>query len=174
MALSKAKKLEVVDEVAQLLSTSKMTVISAYQGTPVKALQALRRQAKDNGTAIKVVKNRLVKKALEGSETFKDIDTTLLSGMLLYAFNAEDEVAPAQVLQQFAKTQDTISFVGALTADGTFIAAEDVKALASLPTKDQLRAQLIGTIRATERLCQCISRQHSRRHERPQCPSRNY
>lgn len=148
MALTKAKKNEVVSEVADLLSSSRMTVVAAYQGTPVKAMQELRRKASDNGTSVKVVKNRLVIKAIQSNEDLKDADTSALNGMLLYAFNSEDEVAPAQAVATFAKTQPTLSFVGGITADGQFISADDVKALAALPSKDQLRAQLVGTIGA--------------------------
>lgn len=146
MALTRAKKEEVVNEIAELLGSSKLTVVATYQGTSVKAMQDLRRQARDSGTKLKVAKNRLVIQALKASDTFKDIDNSPLTGQLLYAFNSEDEVAPAQALANFAKTQPSLQFVGALSADGTFISAEDVKALASLPSKDQLRAQLVGTI----------------------------
>jgi large subunit ribosomal protein L10 len=146
MALTKDKKNEVVKEVSDLLSNSKMTVVAAYQGTPVKAMQQLRRDGRENGTQMKVVKNRLVIKALQGTDTFKDVDTSTLSGMLLYAFNSEDEVAPAQVLATFAKTQPTIQFVGAFSAEGKFLSAEEVTALATLPSKDQLIAQVIATL----------------------------
>jgi large subunit ribosomal protein L10 len=148
MALTREKKNQVVKEVTSLLDGSKMTVVAAYQGTTVKAMQTLRKQAKDNGTVIHVVKNRLVIKALEGSETLKDADTSALKGQLLYAFNSEDEVAPAQALANFAKVSPTIEFVGAFTEDGTFIGADDVKALAALPSKEQLRGMLVGTIAA--------------------------
>ncbi|MES2971435.1 MAG: 50S ribosomal protein L10 [Patescibacteria group bacterium] len=148
MALTKQKKDEVVAQTAGLLASSKLTVVAAYQGTPVKAMQALRRQARDNGTKVQVVKNRLVIKALQANELTKTTDTSALEGMLLYAFNTEDEVAPAQILATFAKTQPTIQFVGAITADGSFIGADDVKALASLPSKEQLRGMLVGTIAA--------------------------
>lgn len=146
MALTKDKKHEVVAEVATLLDASKMTVVTKYQGTTVKALQSLRRQARENGTQVKVVKNRLVKQAIAQTDHLKDIDTTALEGMLLYAFNSEDEVAPAQSIASFAKMNPTLEFVGAITADGTFISADDVKALASLPSKEQLRGMLVGTI----------------------------
>ena len=66
MALTKTKKNEVVDEISQLLADSRMTVVTAYQGTTVKALQQLRREARQNGTTLKVVKNRLIIKALQG------------------------------------------------------------------------------------------------------------
>jgi len=148
MALTKTKKNEVVNEVSDLLSSSKLTVAAKYSGTTVKALQALRREARDNGTVVKVIKNRLVIKALKGSDTFKDADSSQLTDMLLYAFNPIDEVAPAQILAAFAKQNPSIQFVGAYTKDGKFIDATDVKALADLPSKDQLRAMLAGTIAA--------------------------
>ncbi len=148
MALTKNKKNEVVKEVSELLSSSKMTVVAAYQGTPVKAMQELRRSGRDNGTQLKVVKNRLVIKALQANDTLKDIDTTGLNGMLLYAFNSEDEVAPAQTLATFAKKQPTIEFVGAFSAEGKFLTADEVKALATLPSKNELIAQVIATLNA--------------------------
>lgn len=146
MALTKDKKNEVVAEVSQLLANSKLTVIAAYQGTPVKAMQELRRLGRENGTTMKVVKNRLVKKAIETTDSIKSSDTSALEGMLLYAFNSEDEVAPAQVLANFAKKQPSIKFVGAISSEGKFLSAEEVTALSVLPSKNELIAQLIATL----------------------------
>jgi large subunit ribosomal protein L10 len=146
MALGKDKKHEVVKEVSQALQSSKMTVVAKYQGTTVKAIQQLRRDARNNGTKLRVVKNRLVIKALQGVDTLKDVDTSSLSGQLLYAFNSDDEVAPAQALATFAKQNPTIEFVGAITAQGKFIDADEVKALATLPSKEQLIAQVLATL----------------------------
>lgn len=146
MALTKVKKDEVVAEVSALLADSKMTVVAAYQGTPVKALQNLRKSGRESGTTLKVVKNRLVIKAIQSNDATKDTDTSALSGMLLYAFNSNDEVAPAQTLAQFAKTQPTIEFVGAISADGKFLTADEVKALATLPSKNDLIAQVMATL----------------------------
>lgn len=148
MALTKDQKNQVVSEVNDLLTSSKMTVVAKYQGTTVKAIQQLRRDARENGTSLRVIKNRLVIKALQQSETFKDIDVSTLNGQLLYAFNSEDEIAPAQVLAAFAKTNPSIKFVGAISAEGTFISAEDVQALATLPSKEQLIAQVIATLQS--------------------------
>lgn len=146
MALNKVQKDDVVAEVADLLKTSKMTVVAKYQGTTVKALQQLRRDAKANGTKVKVVKNRLVIKAIQANNSFKDSNVADLTGMLLYAFNAEDEVAPAQALHTFAKANPTIEFVGAFDASGAFMGADDVKALATLPSKNDLIAQVVATL----------------------------
>lgn len=146
MALTKSEKDDVVKEVSELLANSKMTVVAKYQGTTVKALQTLRKDAKASGTKVKVVKNRLVIQALKATSALKDVETTGLEGMLLYAFNSEDEVAPAQSLNTFAKANPTIEFVGAISAEGKFLSADDVKALAVLPSKDQLIAQVIATL----------------------------
>lgn len=149
VALSKDKKHEVVAEVESLLNSSKMTVIASYRGTTVKAMQQLRADASENGTELKVIKNSLFKKAMSTNETLGKLDTSeLLTGQLLYAFNAQDEVAPAQSLAEFAKTNPQVEFVAGLSADGNFLSADDVKYLASLPSKDELRAQLVGTIGA--------------------------
>jgi large subunit ribosomal protein L10 len=146
MALTKDQKNQVVSEVAEFLAGSKMTVVAAYPGTTVKAIQQLRRDAIENGTQIRVIKNRLVIKAVQQNDNLKDVDVSALNGQLLYAFNSEDEVAPAQALANFAKTNPSIVFVGAISAEGKFLNADDVKALATLPGKEQLIAQVVATL----------------------------
>lgn len=148
MALTKSQKNDIVSEVAELLGSSKMTVVANYQGTPVKSLQQLRRDASENGTKIKVVKNRLVIQALKQHDKLKDLDSSALEGMLLYAFNDEDEVSAAQVLKNFTKTNPNFQFIGGISESGEFISAEDVKALAGLPSKNQMLAGLIYTLNA--------------------------
>ena len=148
MALTKQHKQDIVSEVAELLSTSKMTVVVKYQGTTVKALQTLRREARANGTKVKIIKNRLVIQALKATDSLKNADTKPLEGMLLYAFNNEDEVAAAQSINNFAKQAPSLEFVGAFAANGEFIDAASVKALAVLPGKNQLLAGLIYTLQS--------------------------
>lgn len=146
MALSRDKKTEVVADVAKLLQDSKLTVFAKYQGTSVKSMQSLRRTARDNGTQILVVKNRLFLKALEGDNRFKDASKSMFVGQLLYAFNAQDEVSPAQSLADFAKDEPQLEFVGALMADGTLLDAQEVKTLAKLPSKQQLIAEVVAML----------------------------
>ena len=148
MALTKQKKDEIVAELGELLANSKMTVIAKYEGTTVKAMQELRRQAEENGTTVKVIKNRLVRKALESTESHKNADSSDLTGMLMYAFNADDEVAPAQVLHEMAKTEKQIEFIGAFDADGNRLSTEEVKALAQLPSREVMIATVINTLKA--------------------------
>ncbi len=148
MALSKNKKQSVVADVTELLSSSKLTVVAEYQSLTVAQMQELRRMSEENGTTVKVVKNRLFKKAMESNPALKEAEASFLKTQLVYGFNSEDEVAAPQVFANFAKKNDALKFVGGITADGTVLTADDVKSLASLPSKDVLRGQLVGTIAA--------------------------
>ncbi len=151
MALTKDKKEQVISDVADLLKDSKLTVVAKYEGTGVKAMQQLRREARQNGTTVKVVKNRLVVQALKATDNLKDTDTSSLEGMLLYAFNDQDEVAPAQSLHNFAKQNPTLQFVGGITPEGTFISIDEVKTLATLPGKTVMIAGIVNTLQAPVR-----------------------
>lgn len=148
MALTQAKKSQVIEEVTKLIGSSKLTVAARYQGTTVKAIQQLRKSAKADGTVVKVIKNRLVIKALKKNDAFSNVPTDVLNNMLIYAFNTEDEIAPAKALADFAKINTSVEFVGAYSNDGKFLDAAEVKQLASLPNKEQLRGMLVRTIAA--------------------------
>lgn len=148
MPITKDQKQQQVAELTDLLSSSKLTVFASYDGTGVKQMQALRKNAKETETAIKVVKNRLVKVALSSNDKLKDTDTSMLHGQLLYAFNPEDEVSPAQTLHAFGKENPTLKILGAIDSEGNILSEEEANHLATLPTKDQLRGQLVGVIAA--------------------------
>ncbi len=148
MAISRDKKQALVNEFATALAESKMTVAAAYGGLSVADLQELRRTAREAGVTIKVIKNRLVRVALASIDSHKDADTSLLEGQLLYAMSAEDEVAPAQVLAVFAKTHETVQLIAGYDSTGKALDTAAVKALADLPTKDQLRGMVVSTIAA--------------------------
>tara|TARA_B100000686_G_scaffold222511_1_gene229697 strand:- start:547 stop:1176 length:630 start_codon:yes stop_codon:yes gene_type:complete len=146
MAISRDKKNELVAELTQLLTDAKTTVFAAYQGLSVADLQALRANAREAGVTIKVVKNRLVRVALDGIDTYKDIDTSSLNGQLLYALSSEDEVIPAKVLSDFAKDNEALVIAGGLSAESGLMSAADVTALASLPSKSQLIAEVVAQL----------------------------
>ena len=151
MALTKDKKQQVIEEITDLLNSSKMTVVAKYKGTSVKQMQELRKTAIKGSTVVKVVKNRLVIQAIKANSTYKDADTSNLIDQLIYAFNANDEVAPAQSLADFAKKNPTIQFVGGYTADGKFMSSEGVTALSKLPGKPQMIAGIINTLNSPVR-----------------------
>lgn len=146
MAISRDTKNAQVNELSEILSTAKMVAFAHYDGLTVAELQKLRRAAREQGSVIKVVKNRLVRVALSQNETLKGADTSALTGQLLYAVSAEDEVAPAQVLAAFAKTNPALKIAGAISAEGNLLSVDEVKALATLPGKNELIAQVIATL----------------------------
>jgi large subunit ribosomal protein L10 len=151
MALSRDKKNEIMAELEQLFASSKMTVVAQYKGLTVKNIQQLRAEARENGTTIKVVKNRLVRKAMQNSTTLKDVDASALRDMLMYVFNPNDETAGAQVLAKFAKKNPEVQFVGGITADGTFMNAAEIKTFASLPSKNELVAGIVSILQSPTR-----------------------
>jgi large subunit ribosomal protein L10 len=146
MAITRDKKNTLVAELSESLQASKMTVFAQYQGLSVADVQELRRAAREASVTIRVVKNRLVRVALGSIDTYKSTDTTPLVGQLLYAISTEDEVAPAQVLDAFAKTHPALQFAGAFSGEGALLSADDVKALAGLPSKSQLIGQVVAQL----------------------------
>ena len=146
MAITRDKKNTLVAELSDALSTAKMTVFAQYQGINVADIQELRRAAREAGVTITIVKNRLVRVALKSIDTYKDTDSSGLTGQLLYAISNVDEVAPAQVLNTFAKTHPELVFAGAFSGDGTLLSADEVKALAGLPSKNQLIAEVVAQL----------------------------
>jgi large subunit ribosomal protein L10 len=146
MAISRDKKQALVSELAELLKGAKMTVTASYTGLGVADMQQLRRSARESGVVIKVVKNRLVRVAMSESKAFASTDTSALEGQLLYAFSSEDEVAPAQVLANFAKTHPELQLVAGFDASGAVLDNAAVKALAELPSKEQLIAEVVSQL----------------------------
>ena len=146
MAITRDKKNTLVAELSEALTASKMAVFAYYQGLNVADVQELRRAAREAGVTITIVKNRLVRVALESIETYKGVDTSALTGQLLYAISDTDEVAPAQVLNTFAKTHPQLAFAGAFSGEGKLLSADEVKSLAGLPSKNQLIAEVVAQL----------------------------
>jgi large subunit ribosomal protein L10 len=146
MAITRDKKNTLVAEMSEVLQSSKLTVFAQYQGLTVADVQELRRAARASGVTIIVIKNRLVRVAMSQIDTYKDTDVSSLQGMLLYATSTEDEVAPASVLHTFAKTHPALEFAGAFSAEGALLNADEVKALASLPSKNELIGQVVAQL----------------------------
>ena len=146
MAISKDKKQALVRELTELFANAKGTAVAKYQGISVAELQDLRKSARAAGVTIKVVKNRLVRVAMSDSKTYKDTDSSALLGQLLYAFSNEDEVASAKVLDEFAKTHPTLELVAGFSGEGLAQSDADIKALAGLPSKHQLIAEVVAQL----------------------------
>ncbi len=148
MAISRDKKQALVAEISQLLSEAKAVATAEYAGITVSKMQQLRKLARENDVTLKVVKNRLAKVAIAQDDRFKDADLSGFKGQLIYAFSSTDEVAPAQILAKFAKENQQMNLVAGLAEDGSVQSTEMVNALSQLPTKDQLRGQLLSVFNA--------------------------
>lgn len=148
MAISRDKKETLVAELADLFADAKGAVGATYDGLSVADMQALRAKAREQNVTIKVVKNRLVRVALSQNDKFKAADTSLLGGQLVYAFSSDDEIAPAQILAKFAKDHPSMQLVAGFDGEGQSLDTATVKALADLPTKEQLQGQLVGVLAA--------------------------
>ena len=103
MAISRDKKQTLVAELTELFTTAKGTAFAQYIGLTVADLQELRKAARESGVVIKVVKNRLVRVALSDIATYKDTDTSNLTGQLVYAISADDEVLLQSVSRKTIK-----------------------------------------------------------------------
>ncbi len=146
MAISRSKKETLVAELNEILDNAKTVAYAEYAGISVKDLQDLRRAARENNVQIKVVKNRLMRVAMQQHDAFKDIDTANMKGQVLYAISAEDEVMPAKVLANFAKNHEEMQLAGAFDNNGQSMDAAAVTALSKLPTKNELIAQTVAQL----------------------------
>ena len=146
MAISKDKKQQLVADLNEILSDAKMTVFFLFLCLTVAEMQELRKMARESGVQIKVVKNRLVRVAMDAIAVYKDTDTSALEGQLLYAISSEDEVAPAQVLAKFAKEHEALELKGAFAGDGKTLSEQEVQDLSKLPSKEQLIGQVVDML----------------------------
>lgn len=146
MAISKAKKDTLVADLTALLADAKLTAYARYQGLTVADLQDLRKGAREAGVKIKVVKNRLVKVAMNEIAIYQDTDTTGLVGQLIYAISDTDEVAPAKILAEFAKTHPALELVGGFSGEGKSMDQAEITTLAKMPSKNELIAQVVAQL----------------------------
>ena len=142
MGLNRQDKAAVIAEVSEIVSKSSTLVIAEYRGLSVEAVTKLRAQARKEGVTLRVVKNTLVRRAVEGTEFAGLADQFV--GPLVYAFSA-DPVAAAKVLVNFAKDNDKLVVKGGAMANQV-MDLEAVKTLASMPSREELLAKLMATM----------------------------
>ena len=148
MAITREAKEQAVATLSDEFSRLKLAVLTDYRGLTVTEIQELRNSLREQGITYRVSKNTLVKLAAGNADNLKDADLSVFKGPMAIAIGFDDEVAPARAVFQFAKEHKALEIVGGIMEDGTTLTAAEVKALAQLPTKDQLRGQLVGTIAA--------------------------
>ena len=148
MAISRVAKEQAVDILSKELGRIKLAVMTDYRGLTVREVEELRSVLRDEGISYRVTKNTLLRLASKNTPALADIDPSTFIGPTALAMGFDDEVAPARVIFQFAKTHQALEIVGGITGDGQVLTAAQVKALATLPTREQLLGQVVGTIAA--------------------------
>ena len=142
--MDRAEKSELVTSLNQVFSDAGVVVVAHYAGLNVAAMTDLRAKMRDAGASVKVAKNRLAKLALKGTEAETLAD--LFTGPTVIAYSA-DPVAAPKVAAEFAKANDKLVILGG-SMGSTSLDPDGVKALASLPSLDELRGTLVGLISA--------------------------
>jgi len=142
--VDRAAKRELVGTLNDVFKTSGVVVVAHYAGLTVADMQKLRSQMKQAGASVKVAKNRLAKIALEGTDAATI--SGLLKGPTLLAYSTDPVSAP-KVAVEFAKANDKLVILGGAMG-ATSLNANGVKALATLPSLDELRGTLIGLLQA--------------------------
>jgi large subunit ribosomal protein L10 len=142
--VDRAAKKELVTALNGAIKTSNVVVVAHYAGLTVAQMQNLRRQARQAGAAVRVAKNRLAKIALEGTDAA--IVAPLLKGPTVITYSSDPVVAP-KVANDFAKANEKFVILGGAMGK-TALNPDGVKALASLPSLDELRGKIVGLIQA--------------------------
>jgi large subunit ribosomal protein L10 len=142
--VDRAAKKQLVATLNGVFRDTRVVVVAHYSGLNVAQMQSLRRQMKQAGATVRVAKNRLAKIALEGTEPA--VIVPLLKGPTLLAYSGDPVVAP-KVAADFAKTNDKFVILGGAMGN-IALDANGVKALAALPSLDELRAKIVGLIQA--------------------------
>ena len=142
--MDRAEKQQLVTTLTEVFKTTSVVVVAHYSGLTVAQMSKLRRQMKQNGATVKVAKNRLAKIALEGSDVAHV--APLLKGPTIIAYSS-DPVAAPKIAVEFAKANEKFVILGGAMGK-TALDADGVKALATMPSLDELRGKLLGLIQA--------------------------
>jgi len=144
LSLNRNEKAAVVADVSAQAARSQSLALAEYRGLTVEHLNVLRRQARDKGVYLHVLKNSLARRAVAGTPF--EVAQGAMVGPLIYGFS-EDAVAAAKVISDFAKGNDKLIVKGGAYA-GKALSADGIKALAAIPTKEVLLAQLLGLMQS--------------------------
>ena len=144
MGLSLEQKQAMVSEVAAKLKGAQVVLVAEYRGLDVERVTQLRSRARKSGLYLRVLKNTLARKAVQGTPFEKLSDKMV--GPLMYGI-AQDPVAGAKVVAEFAKEHEQFVIKGGAMPNAV-MSVQDIKALATLPSREELLAKLLGTMQA--------------------------
>ena len=140
--INKTKKKAYIQEMKEFFKTTNSVLVTHYQGLTVKQIDELRNEMRKNGILFKITKNRITKLALEGSK-FKKLEN-LFSGPTAIALS-KDAITSAKILTKFAKSNSNLKIIGGIMEDEQLSVA-DVEKIATLPTLDEARANIVGIL----------------------------
>lgn len=143
--LTLERKKAIVSEVAEVAAKAPTAIAAEYTGLNVAEMTQLRKSAREAGIYLRVVRNTLARRALEGTRF--DCMREELVGPLLLAFSNEEPGSAAKVIRSFSKGNDKL-VVKLIAVDGKLRPASDIEQLASLPSLDEARAMLLGLLQA--------------------------
>ncbi|PIS42600.1 MAG: 50S ribosomal protein L10 [Candidatus Kerfeldbacteria bacterium CG08_land_8_20_14_0_20_40_16] len=146
MPKSKQQKEEILNQLTDRLNKMKSAVFVDYSGLNVKSVEQLRSSLREEDVSYQVAKKTLIKLALEKAG-LKEIDIMSLPGQIAVAASEQDEVMPARLLKKFQKDNEALAILGGIL-EKKFVAEAKILELADLPTRDELIARVIGSIRA--------------------------
>ncbi|MDP4169281.1 MAG: 50S ribosomal protein L10 [Bacillota bacterium] len=138
-------KKQIVDEIAEKFKASKSTVVVDYRGLTVGQVTELRKQLREAGIDFKVYKNSMSRRAADAAE-LSGLNGAL-TGPNAIAFSNEDVVAPAKILNDFAKKNEALE-IKAGVVEGNIVSVEEIKALADLPSREGLLSMLLSVLQA--------------------------
>lgn len=146
MAKSRQQKHDTLAQLNDGMERSKGAVFANYVGLTVAEVQELRRELRQQGSEMVVAKKTLLKRMLEQADLGTEIIDTIEGGVAV-VFGYEDEVAPAKVVATFAKDHETVELYGGVL-EGAVINGEKAVALSKLPSKDELLAKMVGSLKS--------------------------
>ena len=145
MPIGLKEKQAIVAEVNETASNALSAVMADYRGVPVDGMTQLRKTARESGVEVRVIRNTLARRAVEGTE-FECMQEVLLGPNIL-AFSLEDPGAGARLFKDFAKENEAFE-IKALSVGGKLLGADQIDALAKLPTRDEALALLMAVMQA--------------------------
>lgn len=146
MAVTKAKKSEVLNELNEKFAKAKAIYFAQNKGLPVKKITDLRKKLYKDGVEMMVAKKTLIRLSAKNNN-LPEIPDSMMEGAVSASFTYSDVVAPARLLYQFSKTNENLQLLGAIV-DGKLMSKAEVNQLATLPSREVLLAKLVGSMKS--------------------------
>ncbi|HFC36123.1 MAG TPA: 50S ribosomal protein L10 [Candidatus Moranbacteria bacterium] len=143
--LTREKKEEIVKRLTEELKNSKVVVFTDYRGIKANDINKLKKDLKKEGTNLQVIKKNLIELSLQNAKI--NVSVKDMEGQMAIVVSREDEVSPAKILTKFAKENENLKILGGILGEKE-LSEKDVKALAKLLSKEELRAKIVGSLKS--------------------------